>query len=70
MKTSDNVILNKYNFYELAKKPTIAELEEYYSKKYYQDNKGSYEINYSEEEILYFNYPIFLCDLIIEIKVA
>jgi 2-polyprenyl-3-methyl-5-hydroxy-6-metoxy-1,4-benzoquinol methylase len=52
---TDTIVLNKYNFYELANKPTNAELEEYYSKKYYQDNKGSYEISYSPEELKYFH---------------
>jgi 2-polyprenyl-3-methyl-5-hydroxy-6-metoxy-1,4-benzoquinol methylase len=53
-----NVIQNKYGFYELALKPTSTELEEYYSKKYYQDNKGSYEVKYSTEELNYFNNKI------------
>lgn len=55
---SEEIILNKYNFYELAQKPTNAELEKYYSKKYYQDNKGSYEVDYSQEELKYFNNKI------------
>ncbi len=55
---SKPIVLNKYNFYELAKKPTSVELEDYYSKKYYQENKGSYEVNYTKEELLYFNNKI------------
>ena len=55
---SNKVILNKYNFYELAQKPSKSDLSEYYSKKYYQDNKGSYEVSYTDEELLYFKNKI------------
>ncbi|MGQ0829623.1 MAG: class I SAM-dependent methyltransferase [Bacteroidota bacterium] len=51
---ANSVVLNKYKFYEIAKKPTRVNLEKYYAEKYYQTNKGSYEISYSEEELLYF----------------
>ncbi len=54
----NKVILNKYKFYELVQKPSSADLEEYYAKKYYQTNQGSYEIDYSEEELLYFKNKI------------
>lgn len=52
------ILFNKYNFHELAKKPSVAELGEYYAKKYYQTSKGSYEADYSEKELLYFNNKI------------
>ena len=51
----DKIVLNKYEFYELAEKPSAQELKDYYAKKYYQDNKGSYEVEYTEEELHYFN---------------
>ena len=51
----DKIVLNKYEFYELAEKPAAQELKDYYAKKYYQDNKGSYEVEYTEEELHYFN---------------
>lgn len=51
----EHVFLNKYGYYELKDKPTKDGLEEYYSKKYYQDPKGSYESNYTHAEITYFN---------------
>jgi SAM-dependent methyltransferase len=50
----EEVQLNKYNFYELKHKPSLTELEEYYSLKYYQDNKGSYEVTYTDNELRYF----------------
>jgi SAM-dependent methyltransferase len=52
------VALNEYGFYELAQKPSNEELKEYYAKKYYQDNKGSYEMEYTPEELLYFRNKI------------
>ena len=44
---------NKYGYYELTNKPSEDELEEYYQKKYYQEEKGSYQSGYSKEEIRY-----------------
>ena len=45
---------NPLGFYEIAKKPTTVELEEYYAKKYYQNALGSYEHAYSDDEYRYF----------------
>lgn len=42
-------------YWEIADKPTMAELEVYYANKYYQENRGSYALEYSEDEIAYFN---------------
>lgn len=44
------VIKNEFGYYEVEKKPSQAELEEYYEKKYYQNSKGAYQKKYSEEE--------------------
>lgn len=41
-------------FWELATKPTAQELQEYYTNKYYQEAKGSYELEYTRDELLYF----------------
>ena len=45
-------------FWEVINKPTLLELQAYYAQKYYQEGKGSYEINYSEDEVVYFNAKI------------
>ena len=37
---------NKYGFFEVEKKPSQQELEEYYEKKYFQTGKGSYQKKY------------------------
>lgn len=41
-------------FWEIAAKPTSPELQQYYADKYYQEAKGSYELEYTEDELLYF----------------
>lgn len=41
-------------FWEIAEKPTSQELQQYYANKYYQEGKGSYELEYSKDELLYF----------------
>ena len=53
-----NLVKHKYGFYELENKPSKEELQRYYSQKYYQEGKGSYELRYSESEIKYFNFKI------------
>lgn len=52
------VKLNDFGFYEVINKPSEKELNEYYSKKYYQNNAGSYEKQYTKEEIEYFKNKI------------
>lgn len=41
-------------FFEIVDKPSQEELQEYYAKKYYQEGKGSYELEYSDGELMYF----------------
>lgn len=41
-------------FWEIAAKPTSQELHQYYADKYYQEAKGSYELEYTKDELLYF----------------
>lgn len=52
------VTLNKYGFYELTVKPSPKELDEYYSKKYYQENKATYDSKYPDEELKYIKNKI------------
>lgn len=49
---------NKYGFYSLISKPSIHELEEYYEKKYYQEDKSAYAKTYSQEELSYIENKI------------
>ncbi len=53
-----NIVKNKYGFYEVGKKPSNEELKEYYSKKYYQNEKGAYQKNYDKDELIFFNNKI------------
>lgn len=48
------VLQNKLGYWEVKNKPSEMELEHYYSKLYFQNSKGAYEINYSSEELKYF----------------
>ena len=41
-------------FWTLAEKPSAEELKDYYANKYYQQARGSYELQYSDEERVYF----------------
>lgn len=50
---TDKIKKNKPGFYEVVKKPTQQELKEYYSDKYYQLAKGSYEHEYSSDECFF-----------------
>jgi len=54
---NSKVELNKYGFYSLETIPGSKELEEYYSKKYYQE-EVRHDKNYDAEEIQYINNKI------------
>ncbi len=41
-------------FWEISNKPTPEELQKYYADKYYQEGMGSYDIEYSSDELTYF----------------
>ncbi|WP_332650951.1 class I SAM-dependent methyltransferase [Lysinibacillus sp. 54212] len=56
---------NDFGYYEIAKRPTQEELNEYYTKTYYQDNKGSYSHEYTIEEKKYFNNHLEQKEIII-----
>src|SRR3990167_6911139 len=49
------IIKNKFGYCEVEKKPSQAELGEFYSKKYYQESMGAYQNEYSADEIRYFD---------------
>lgn len=48
------ISINEFGFYSINEKPTAQELENYYAQKYYQEGKGSYKKQYSDEETQYF----------------
>jgi 2-polyprenyl-3-methyl-5-hydroxy-6-metoxy-1,4-benzoquinol methylase len=48
------LIKHSLGFWEIAVKPTPQELQQYYADKYYQDAKGSYELEYTKDELQYF----------------
>lgn len=41
-------------YYEVFPKPSVIELSQHYEQKYYQENSGFYQHDYSEEELRYF----------------
>lgn len=45
------VYLNFYGYYEIMNKPLEKELENYYAQKYYQQSKGTYQKQYTKQEI-------------------
>jgi 2-polyprenyl-3-methyl-5-hydroxy-6-metoxy-1,4-benzoquinol methylase len=42
---------NKKGFYEIKPRPSISELKSYYSSKYFQEGRGSYEVRYDKREL-------------------
>lgn len=59
------LIKHPLGYWEIASKPTLHELERYYAEKYYQEAKGSYELEYSKEELQYFRAKLEQRDAII-----
>lgn len=49
---------NDFGFFEIADKPTSEELKSYYAEKYYQQARGSYEHEYSADELEWFRYKL------------
>jgi 2-polyprenyl-3-methyl-5-hydroxy-6-metoxy-1,4-benzoquinol methylase len=60
------IIKNKFGYYSVSELPSNQFLSDYYKNKYYQNESGSYSINYSEDELKYFNNKIELKFKIIE----
>lgn len=48
------LIRHPLGFWEIAAKPSVEELQRYYAEKYYQQAQGSYEHEYTDEELSYF----------------
>ena len=42
-------------YWEIENKPSIEDLQKYYADTYYQEGKGSYELQYGSDELIYFN---------------
>ena len=53
-----NFVKTKYGYHTIENPPTQKELEDYYQSNYYQEAKGSYELEYDDEEIKYFKNKI------------
>ena len=51
MTVPDTLRLNDYGFYEVTRKPTPAELSEYYAQRYYQEGLTTYQATYPPEEL-------------------
>lgn len=49
---------NKHGYFEVTNKPNSQELQDFYEKKYYQNEHGSYELDYSDEEVAFFKNQI------------
>ena len=49
--TSYKIRKNTLGYYEITPRPTQKDLESYYSEKYYQEGRGSYEITYDKVEL-------------------
>jgi 2-polyprenyl-3-methyl-5-hydroxy-6-metoxy-1,4-benzoquinol methylase len=54
----NEVVLNKFGFHQLAKIPSQVELNDFYARKYYQDNNSLYLHEYSNDELRYFHNKI------------
>lgn len=51
----DRLVQNTLGFWEAADKPSPAELQAYYASKYFQEGQGSYELQYTPDEIAFFH---------------
>lgn len=50
--------LNSYGFLEASTPPSLDELQDYYAKRYYQNESGNYRKSYSEQELAYIQLKI------------
>lgn len=56
---SFNFVKNKqHGYFEVIPKPSQKYLEDYYAKKYYQNESANYRHSYSQDELKYFNVKI------------
>lgn len=58
MRKFENVEKNKLGYWEIKTKPSEEELQEYYASEYYQQARGSFELEYSQGELDYFDAKI------------
>jgi 2-polyprenyl-3-methyl-5-hydroxy-6-metoxy-1,4-benzoquinol methylase len=58
MENNSEVVFNNYGFYQLADIPTQEALNDYYEKKYYQQDNALYLHEYSREELQYIHNKI------------
>lgn len=54
----EKVIKNEYGFYELKQKPTAEEQKHNFEEEYFQQEQGSYEASYEQEELIFFENKI------------
>ena len=50
--------LHELDYWEVAEKPTTAELQSCFANKYYQEGKGSYELSYTDAKLAYFKVKL------------
>jgi len=53
-----NVIKHPLGYWEIKDKPTSEEFQKYYADKYYQEAEGSYEFEYTSDELRYFQVKL------------
>jgi 2-polyprenyl-3-methyl-5-hydroxy-6-metoxy-1,4-benzoquinol methylase len=54
------LVKTKWGFYQYEPKPSEAELEKYYAKKYFQEGHGGYDISYTKEELEWYKLKSWL----------
>lgn len=64
----ERVIKNDYGFYELKNRPSSAQLNEYYTEKYYQNYQSTYQVEYTNLELEYIENKLMQKKIILEQK--
>lgn len=64
------MVKHKLGFYQLKDKPSASQLKKYYHDKYYQENSGNYDNQYSEEEKQYILNKSILIDYVLNEKIG
>ena len=60
------VVKNEFGFYSIEVLPSEVELRLFYENKYFQENNGNYEKNYSKDELIYFENAAKVSDFILK----
>jgi len=55
---NSKLIKHPCGFWQIIDKPTPKDLQQYYADKYYQEARGSYELEYTPEELHYFRVKL------------